>query len=107
MISLDLNPSSDSFPHRKCTRFQIPNFDPPNNCVVDEIILEITGHYFDKSNYVWASFNSDVDEEIICDDSSDSCISNSDVISKSTLVPIKPKFNNPSSGQTSKSSSDS
>ncbi|XP_052626906.1 uncharacterized protein LOC111886193 [Lactuca sativa] len=54
-----------------------------------------------------ASLDSDVDDEIICDDSSDSCISDSEVISRTTLVPIKPKFHNPSSGKTSKSSSDS
>ena len=43
----------------------------------------------------------------MCDDLSDSCVSNSEVILKATLVSIKPKFDNPSSGQTSKSSSDS
>lgn len=54
------------------------------------------------------TINSDCDEEIIIeseeDSSSDSSVSKSKFISKSTLIPIKPCFNNPSVEQASKTS---
>lgn len=43
----------------------------------------------------------------MCDNSFESYVSNFDVILKSTFVPIKPSFNNPTIGQTSKSPYDS
>lgn len=53
--------------------------------------------------------DSDVDKEIRCDEDSslDPSVPNSKVVSKSTFRSIKPYFNNPSVGKSSKSSSDS
>lgn len=113
MISLELNHPSE-IPHSiGGTRVSFPNYGPPNQCVIKEIIPETSRHDFDKPNDTatsfWASLDSVVDEEFNCDYecSSDSCISNSKVISKTTLVSFKPCFKNPSVGQSSNLTSDS
>lgn len=73
---------------------------PPKNYVIEEIIHEISEHDpegpTDNVMSVWENLDSDVEEDIRCDggSSSDSSVPNSRVISKSTLVTIKPCFNN-------------
>lgn len=109
LISLDLNQSSEHLDSTGSTGFYTSNSGPPNSCVIEKIIPETNGHDSDKSNSICVSFDSDVDEEIKFDDdtSFDSCVSTSNVVSKSTLVLINLHFNNPSVARTSKSSSDS
>ena len=113
MISLELNHPSE-IPHSiGGTRVSFPNYGPPNQCVIKEIIPETSRHDFDKPNDTatsfWASLDGGVDEIFLCDEDSsfDSFVSNSKVVSKTTLVPIKPCFNNPSVGQSSNSTLDS
>lgn len=99
--------------HRWYRSLYFRNSGPLNNFFIKEIIPETNGHDTDKLNVTinsfWALFNSDVAEEIRCDNetSSDSYTSNSKVVSKTAQVPIKHCFNNPSVGQSSKPSSDS
>ena len=78
---------------------QVPDHIPPKDCVVEEIILVTTGP--DTYEYVWASLDRYID------DSSDSCVFYSQVISKTNLVPINIVFNNLSVAQTSMSSCNS
>ena len=99
-ISLDPNHSSE-IPHViGGTRVYILDSGPPKNCVIEEIIPETNEHYSDKltdtRNSFWVSFDSDEDEDIKRDDdtSSESYVSNSKVVSKPTLVPIMPHFDN-------------
>lgn len=95
------------------TRVYLPDYGPLNNCVIEEIIIKRSRHDLvklnDTTNSLWASFASDVDKKFKCEDdtSSESCVSNYKVVSKLTLVPIKPRFNNTSVGQSSKSTYDS
>ena len=90
LISIDLNQCSESIPVTWCTGVHFLSSTPPNNYVTEEIILETNGHDSDQSNSFCACLDSDVELKSDDDISYDSCVSMSKVVSKSTLVPIKP-----------------
>lgn len=70
LISLDLNQSQNVPLLTRGTEVYLPNSGPPNNCVIEENIYKIVGLDLKKptenDNSIWASPNSDVDEEITC-----------------------------------------
>lgn len=68
----------------------VPISNHVNNCVVEEIIPETTE--VNASEFIWAS----LDDKVV---SSDSCESEYVILFKTKLVPITPKFSNPSKGK--------
>ena len=107
LISLDLNESTKSLHNTNIIGVYAPNSGSLNNFVIEKIISVTNGHDSDPFKSFLDSFYSDVELNTNNESSSDSCVSNSNAVSKSTLVPIKLHFKNPSVEQTSKSSSDS
>lgn len=81
-----------------------------NNCIFKEITPEVSGHdsgkTIENSGSIWETFDSDYDEEIICERKEDFyldlSIPKSKVVLKSTLVMINHCFNNTSVGKSSK-----
>ena len=69
----------------------VPRSNHTNNCVVEEIPTMTIET--DTSEVVWASLDDKVGKSSSV--SSDSCESDSLVVSKTKLVPFSPKFDNP------------
>ena len=107
LISPELNQSSKPLNNTSNTGVCVQNFGPPNNCVIEKIIPETNGHDSEQFNSIWASLDNDVELKSDNNTSSDSYVSNSNVVSKLTLVPINPGFHIPSVWKTSKSSFES
>lgn len=83
MITLDLNQSQAIPRGIDFIGVYFLKSGPPKNYAIEEIIPEISGHDSviptENDNSFWASLNSNVDEEIRCDEdsSSDSSVPNS------------------------------